>query len=137
MKRLISFLLAFITILLFTSSISMAQQSVANIQVTVKLQAGNVLVAQCVTDADGGFTFDFSQGLPAPASGTFIFEITSYLPGGSILSNASSTKPVQTTQTLTAKFTAKTKRPFDYRLKWIQLKTNNRGSFAVSGKSDS
>ena len=132
MKTSISYLLAFIIILLFTSSISMAQQSIANVPVTVKLQAGNVLIAQCVTNEKGEFTFDFQEGLPAPASGTFIFEITPYLPGGSILSNA---KSVRTTQTLTAKFTAKIPRPFIYILKWVQSKTANRGSFAVSGKS--
>ena len=131
MKRSISYLLAFVTILLFTSSISMAQQSVADVQVTVKLNAGNVFIAQCVTNADGEFTFDFQEGLPAPVSGTFIFEITSYLPGGSILSNA---KSVRTTQTLTAKFISKTSRPFIYTLKWIQSKSN-RGGFAISGRN--
>lgn len=133
MKRSISYLLAFITILLFTSSISIAQQSVANVQVTVKLQAGNVLIAQCVTNPDGEFTFDFPQDLTVPSSGTFIFEMPSALPGGSILSNA---KSVRTTQTLTAKFTSKTPRPFIYILKWIQSKSN-RGGFAVSGRNTS
>ncbi|GEM_PF-6067241 len=127
----------FVTCLLLASSISIAQQSVANIPITVKLQAGNVFIAQCVTNPDGEFTFDFQEGLPAPVSGTFIFEITSALPGGSIISNLNDAKSVRTTQTLTAKFTFKTPRPFDYILKWNQPKTNNRGSFAVSGKSDS
>ena len=35
-----------------------------------------MLIAQCVTNEKGEFTFDFQEGLPAPASGTFIFEIT-------------------------------------------------------------
>lgn len=124
----------FVTCLMLASSITIAQQSVANIPITVKLQAGNIFIAQCVTNADGEFTFDFQEGLPAPASGTFIFEmpLASALPGGSILSNA---KSVRTTQTLTVKFTAKTPRPFVYILKWTQLKTEKKGHFAVSGRN--
>ncbi len=132
MKTSISYLLAFIIILLFTSSISMAQQSIANVPVTVKLQAGNVLIAQCVTNEKGEFTFDFQEGLPAPASGTFIFEITiPQQPGQNINLG---TKSAQSIQTLTSNFTVKTPRPFVYILKLNTVK-GNKGVFAVSGRN--
>ena len=139
MKRLISYLLAFITILLFTSSISIAQQSVANIPITVKLQAGNVFIAQCVTNAAGEFTFDFQQDFPVPKKGTFIFEITPP-PSTSVENDTSKFKHElahtvqQRTQKLIIDFTAKTPRPFTYILKWVQSKSN-RGGFAISGRN--
>lgn len=122
-----------VTCLMLASSISIAQQSVANIPITVKLQAGNIFIAQCVTNADGEFTFDFPEGLQTPEAGTFIFQITiPPMPGQSINLG---TKLVQISQTLTAKFTSQTPRPFVYILKWTQLKAENRGAFAVSGKN--
>ncbi len=127
-----------IIVLLFCYTISQAQLSVANVPITVKLQAGNVLIAQCITNAAGEFTFDFSQGGPHPASGTFIFLIK-ILPGGSVgtqgQSNQSPGKKSYT-QTLTANFKANTPRPFLYILKWVQTKAN-KGSFAVSGRNSS
>jgi hypothetical protein len=98
------------------------------ITVRVSLNNSNEIIGTFPIDDKGCITFNFPDGMQDPSNGIFIFEIgpgqtwtNPYLDG--------------VDRTLRAKFTQKTIRPFIYKIIFI-VGTQNRGSFAVSGKSD-
>jgi hypothetical protein len=79
MKRSISFLLAFITILLFTSSTSTIVRMDRGEPVPgaeILVEQDGVPIAHCITDYNGGFTISFPPGVKIPKSGVLILTIT-------------------------------------------------------------
>lgn len=80
MKRFISFLFAFVTILLFTFSTSTIVrmdmgEPVPGAEILVE-QPDGVTIAHCITDNNGEFTFSFPEGFKIPKSGELILTIT-------------------------------------------------------------
>jgi hypothetical protein len=133
--------LLFSILLLFViSNYSEAQPqlSVANVSIEVRLQSSNALIANCITQEDGAFTFDFQEGSPAPQSGTFLLRIKAMQETISVVAG----QPAQSKtrrpflQTLNVNFTAGTPRPFAFWLILDHSKAQTKGAFAVSGKSD-
>lgn len=80
MKRLISSLLAFVTILLFTSSTSTIVrmdmgEPVPGAEILVEQEPDDVPISSGVTDQNGSFSFSFPQGMKIPKNPTIKIKI--------------------------------------------------------------
>lgn len=120
--------LVFLAVFSIATSLSCAPQSgpVVGATVIVKLAPSGSLVAHCVTNKAGEFAFSYLPAKKPAGEGVFDLYITAP-------SNSQTTsKPEKVSVT----FTNKQGPSFTYIVMWNTAKGQAKGSFAVSGKSD-
>lgn len=108
-------------------------EPVPGAEIYIELDPGNEPFKKTTTDANGVFRFSFPPGRKAPSSGTFVMTV---VPSRQFA--ARNAVPSGKPDKLRVPFVfAKDGPNFEYVLLWNKPdgKTYNRGSFAVSGKS--
>jgi hypothetical protein len=138
MKRILVVMFS-ISFLLLIGKYSKAGEPVPGAEIYVELEPDTEPIANMSADQNGEFSFQFPEGMPIPKKGTFKMVITPPKRKVSTMTPALKSKiPQMQKQTIEVNFTSKEGPVFKYILKWDDegtSKTQNRGSFAVSGKS--
>jgi hypothetical protein len=131
------FITLFIAVCMINNALAQpknAGEPVPGAEVYVELTPDHEDIATVETNNDGEIIFKFPDGIKIPKEGVFALTIT---PPKKIKSSKSKKLTGMQKQTILIPFKKKEGPKFKYILLWKEgdAKTYNRGSFAVSGKS--
>jgi len=124
-------MLAGIKITLAQSKVS--GEAVPGARIYIELESATVPIAIVETDEDGEFKFEMPKKMDVPKNGTFSLTIT---PPQNLKGKQAKKLAGMQKQTIKIAFNRKDGPKFKYLLLWkIESKAQNKGTFAVSGKS--